>query len=151
MGGRKWDLEEASDILVTVSEELNIIVPEDDTNAAIYIDVPLSSISNVAFDKLVTESQNPSYGLMMQLIGETGTNCIINANGYAENHVALAFASRRDVDTLRRLLVSKKVRTSRNSLLSQSEAVNVSEDDRTCCVWSCIKQQSESNKNGFSS
>lgn len=129
MGDRKWDLEEASDILVTVSEELNIIVPENDTNAAIYIDVPLSSISNVAFDKLVTESQNPSYGLIMQLIGETATNCIINANGYAENHVALAFASKKDVDTLRRLLVSTKVRTNRNSLPSQSEAVNVSEDD----------------------
>ena len=129
MGDRKWDLEEASDILVTVSEELNIIVPENDTNAAIYIDVPLSSISNVAFDKLVTESQNPTYGLIMQLIGKTATNCIINANGYAENHVALAFASEKDVDTLRRLLVSTKGRTNRNSLPSQSEAVNVSEDD----------------------
>ena len=129
MGDRKWDLEEASDILVTVSEELNIIVPENDTNPAIYIDVPLSSILNVSFDKLVTDSQQPSYGLIIQLIGETATNCIINANGYAKNHVALAFASKKDVNTLRRLLVPTKVRTNGNPLPSQSEAVDVSEDD----------------------
>lgn len=129
VGDRKWDLEEASDILVTVSEELNIIVPENDTSPAIYIDVALSSISNVSFDELVTDSQQPSYGLVMQLIGETATNCMINANGYAKNHVALAFASKKDANTLRRLLEPTKARTDRNTLQSQSEAVNVSEDD----------------------
>ena len=129
VGDRKWDLEEASDILVTVSEELNIIVPENDIDMAIYIDVPLSSISNVSFDELVTDSQQPSYGLVMQLIGEAATNCIINANGYAEKHVALAFASKNDVNTLSRLLEPTKARTNRNHLPSQSEAVNVSEDD----------------------
>ena len=129
VGDRKWDLEEASDILVTVSEELNIIVPENDTSPAIYIDVPLSSISDVSFDELVTNSQQPSYGLMMQLIGETATNCMINANGYAKNHVALAFASKKDVNRLRRLLEPTKARTDRNPLPSQSEAINVSEDD----------------------
>ena len=129
VGDRKWDLEEASDILVTVSEELNIIIPENDIDTAIYIDVPLSSISNVSFDELVTDSQQPSYGLVMHLIGGAATNCIINANGYAKKHVALAFASKNDVNTLSRLLEPTKARTNRNPLPSQSEAVNVSEDD----------------------
>ena len=65
----------------------------------------------------------------MQLTGGTATNCMINANGYAKNHVALAFASKKDANTLRRLLEPTKVRTDRNPLPSQSEAVNVSEDD----------------------
>ena len=65
----------------------------------------------------------------MQLIGKTATNCMINANGYAKNHVALAFASKKDVNTLRRLLEPTKARTHRDPLPSQSEAVNVSEDD----------------------
>ena len=65
----------------------------------------------------------------MQLIGETATTCMINANGYAKNHVALAFASKKDVNTLGRLLEPTKARTDRNPLPSQSEAVNVSEDD----------------------
>ena len=65
----------------------------------------------------------------MQLIGEIATNCMINANGYVKNHVALAFASKKDANTLRRLLEPTKARTDRNPLQSQSEAVNVSEDD----------------------
>ena len=91
--------------------------------------MPLSSISNVSFDELVTDSQQPSYGLMMQLIGETATNCMINANGYTKNLLALAFASKKDVNTLRRFLEPAEARTDRNPLPSQSEAVNVSEDD----------------------
>ena len=91
--------------------------------------MPLSSISDVSFDELVTDSQQPSYGLVMQLMGETATNCMINANEYAKNHVALAFASKKDVNTLRRLLEPTKARTDRNPLPSQSEAINVSEDN----------------------
>ena len=65
----------------------------------------------------------------MQLIGEIASNCMINANGYVKNHVALAFASKKDANTLRRLLEPTTARTDRNPLQSQSEVVNVSEND----------------------
>lgn len=124
MGDRKWNLEEASDILVTVSEELNIIVPGNDANPAVYIDVPLNSILEVSFD---TDSQKPTCGLVIQLMGGTASNCIINATGYAERHLALAFASEKDANTLRRLLRLTNVRTNGNPPHSQSGAIVVSE------------------------
>lgn len=128
MGDRKWDLEDASDILVTLSEELNIIVPAKDVNPAVYIDVPLDSILEVFLDKsLVPESQQPTYGLVVQLMGGSAINCILNAIGYAERHVALAFASEKDANTLRRLLMPTNVRT--NGILPhiQSGKTDVSE------------------------
>ena len=121
VGDRKWDLKESSDILVTLSEELNVIVPAKDAITTIYIDVPFHSILEVSFDKeFLTDSQNPTYGVMIQLIDGVATNCRLNATEYAERHVALAFASEHDANTLRRLLMSTNVQM--NGLLPQSQS-----------------------------
>lgn len=128
VGDRKWDLKEASDILVTLSEELNVIVPAKDPNSTIYIDVPLESILEVSFDKeFLTDSQNPTYRVIIQLIDRVATNCTLNATEYAERHVALAFASENDANTLRRLLMSTNVQTDGFSPQSQSAATEVLE------------------------
>ncbi|KAF6232349.1 hypothetical protein HO173_009454 [Letharia columbiana] len=128
VGDRKWDLEEAADILVTLSEELNIIVPANDAQPAVYIDVPLDSIIDVFFEEaFVTDSPNPTFGLIIQLMGGGATNCILNASTHAERHVALAFASEKDADTLRRLLMPTNVRTNAFPPHSQSGAIDVSE------------------------
>lgn len=127
MGDKKWDLKEASEILVTLSEELSIIVPAKDNNPATYIDVPLNSILGVSFDELATESQQPTYGLVMQLMGGLATNCILNATEYDARYVALAFASEKDVNTLQRLLMPMYPRTDGLLSFSQSGAIDVSE------------------------
>lgn len=127
VGDRKWDLKEASDILVTLYEDLNIIVPERDDEPAVYIDVPFNAITKVYFDELVTESQQTTYGLVIQLMGGSAANCILNATGCAARHVALAFASEKDANTLRRLLMPANVRTNGFSPRSQSRAIDVSE------------------------
>ena len=127
VGERKWDLKEASDILVTLSEELNIIIPAKDAIPAVYIDVPLNSILEVSFDKaFVTDSQHLTYGLVIQLMDRAATNCIINATEYAGRHVALAFASEKDANTLRRLLMPTNVRANGFPPHSQSGAIDVS-------------------------
>ena len=128
IGDLKWDLEQASAILVTLSEELNIIVPAYDANPAVYIDVPLDSISEVYYDKMLdADPRQPSFGLVLRLMGGTATNCVLNATGYAEGHVALAFASEKDASTLRKLLTPANAWTDGALLHYHSEAIDVSE------------------------
>ena len=128
MGDQRWDLKESSEILVTLSEELNIIVPANSNNPAVYIDVPFDSIQRVDFDNIATQSQQLTYGLVMHLKGGATTNCVLNAAGYAARHVALAFASEKDANTLMRLLMPTEVRTNGflPQLVSQSGEIDVS-------------------------
>ena len=146
MGDRKWDLREASDILTTVSEEINIIVPAKDANPAVYIDVSLDSILEVSLDKaFVTDSQHLTYGLIIQLMVGTTTNCILNATEYAGRHVALAFASEKDANTLRRLLMPTSVRANGFPPHSQSGAIDGSEpilpDDELAAPGSALSHR----------
>lgn len=128
VGHQKWDLGEASDILVTISEELNIIVPATDSNPAVYIDIPLSSILEVSPEKLyVTDSQQITHESVIQLKDGVTYNCTLNAAGHAERHVKLTFASKKDANTLRRLLTPSNVCFSGIVAPSQSEAIDVSE------------------------
>ena len=129
VGDQQWDLEGSSEILVTLSEELNIIIPAEDTNPAIYVDVPFDSILEVVFDPSATESPQPNYGLIIQLMSGATTNCFVNAVQYVSRHVALAFASEKDANTLSRLLKQTKSRTNGflPQVVSQSESIDVSQ------------------------
>lgn len=127
VGDRKWNLREALDIVVTVSEELNIVIPANNVNAAIYIDVPLGTIVEVSFDNtFVPDSQQTTYGVVIRLNGGVTTNCILNATGYTEDHVALAFSSQKDANTLERLLVPTNVLTNGSTSHSRSVATDKS-------------------------
>ena len=128
MGDQRWDLKESSEILVTLSEELNIIVPANSNNPAVYIDVPFDSIRKVDSDNIATQSQQLTYGLVIHLKGGATTNCVLNAAGYAARHVALAFASEKDANTLMRLLMPTEIRTNGflPQLVSQSGEIDVS-------------------------
>ena len=128
MGDREWNLGEASDILVTISEELNIIVPANKTNLALYIDVSLKSIQGFSLDpRFVTGSQRPTYRLIISLKSGLTSNCILNATEHTERHVVLMFASKKDADTLNRLLVSTNVGANGFTPPSHSDAIDVSE------------------------
>ena len=128
MGDQKWNLKEALDILVTVSEELNIIIPANEVNPAVYIDVPLDAVSEVSFENaLIPDSQQPIYGVVIRLDGGGTTNCILNATGYFEHHVALAFSSQKDAHTLKRLLLPTNFRTNGSAPRRRSLATDASE------------------------
>ena len=128
VGDHKWNLTEASDILVTLSEELNIIIPANKANPAIYIDVPLESILEVCFDtSLVLDSQQPTYGLVIKLKSEARTGCMINATEYAEQHTAVVFSSEKEAKTLGKLLMPTNFRMNGLPPHTRSEATNASE------------------------
>ena len=122
------------DILVTVSEELNIIIPANKVNPAVYIDVPLDAVSEVSFENaLIPDSQQPIYGVVIRLGGGGTTNCILNATGYAEHYVALAFSSQKDANTLKRLLLATNFRTNGSAphrrLLATDASERILSDD----------------------
>ena len=128
VGDRVWNLKEASDILVTVSEELNIIVPANEVGPAVYIDVLLDAVSEISFENaLVPDSQQSTYGVVINLGGEGTTNCILNATGHAEHHLALAFSSQKDANTLKRLLIQTSLGTNRSASHRRSVAIDASE------------------------
>ena len=128
MGDRTWNLKEALDILVTVSEELNIIIPANNVGPAVYIDIPLDAISEVSFDNaLILDSQQPIYGVIIRLNGGGTTNCILDATGHAERHVALAFSSQNDASMLRTLLMRTSSRTNGLAPHRRSVATEASE------------------------
>lgn len=128
LGDRNWNLKEASDILVTLSEELNIVIPANEANPAVYIDVPLDSILEVFFDNaLIPDSQQPIYGVVIRLDGGVTSNCILNAIGYVEHHTALAFSSDKDANTLKRLLVPTNFRADGLALRGRSGVSDASE------------------------
>ena len=111
VGNQRWNLGETPDILVTLSEELNIILPASQTNPTIYIDVPLDSVLEVSLNtRLVPDPSQPAYRLIMNL-DEARINCVINATGYTEHNVAVVFSSEKDANTLNRLLVPTTFRT----------------------------------------
>ena len=129
VGDRAWNLKEASDILVTISDELSIIVPANEVGPAVYIDVPLDAVSEVSFDNaIVPDSQQPTYGVVIQLDGEGTTKCILNATEHAEHHVALAFSSQKDANTLKRLLMQTSLPT--NGLASHRRSVVIDASER---------------------
>ncbi len=128
VGDQKWNLTEASDILVTLSEELNIIIPANKANPAIYIDVPLKSILEVCFDtSLVLDSQQPTYGLVIKLKSGARTDCMINATEYAEQYTAVVFSSEKEAKTLGKLLMPTQFRMNGLPPRTRSEATNASE------------------------
>ena len=128
LGDRNWNLKEASDILVTLSEELNIVIPANEANPAVYIDVPLDSILEVSFDNtLIPDSQLPIYGVEIRLDSGVTTNCILNAIGYVEHHMALAFSSDKDANTLKRLLIPTNFRADGSALRGRSGVSDASE------------------------
>lgn len=128
MGDQTWNFKEALDILVTVSEELNIIIPANEVGPAVYIDVPLDAVSEISSeDALNPESQQPTYGLVIRLDSGMTTNCILNATGHAEQNVALAFSSQKDANTLKTLLLRTNARTNGFAPHRRSVATDASE------------------------
>ena len=121
IGDQIWNVREAPDILVALSEELNIIIPANKTRSAVYIDMPLDSVVEVSLNNLpVLDSQQLSHRLGIKLIGGNRTSCTLNAIGYPESHLDIAFSSEKDAKTLERLLVPKDLRA--NGLLPYHDA-----------------------------
>lgn len=124
IGGSRYITNDESAILVTISEDLNIIIPSSATGSATYIDISLDHIESASIDSRAnSQSQTPNHVLILKLANDNGATCYVNASGDHSNSIGLAFAEENDAKTLKRLLQPNLTTSKR---ISQSEGVKAS-------------------------
>ncbi|KAL6716226.1 hypothetical protein ACLMJK_005792 [Lecanora helva] len=119
---------EESAILVAISEDLQIVVPQSSNGPALYIDVPLTANSTFNVEgHAIGQSQIPSYVLSMQFSEFFSHTCLLNASTKNYRSFELVFTSEADAKLLGKLLESKNVAKAGTGRLSISEPIAVSQ------------------------
>lgn len=128
VGSVRYEPEGESAILVTISQDLNIIVTASTTESARYVDIPLKNVQSVALDQILsTQSQTPMYGLMIALSDQPNDCYFVNAASCNDPMIALAFMSESDAKTVGRIIQHKVLEGRKPTQPSQSEGIDVSE------------------------
>lgn len=145
IGDVRYETEGESAILVTISEDLNIIITASPAESAKYVDIPLNNVQAVVLDqRLSTQSQTPTYVLVVTLGKDPENRYYINAASRNDQTIALAFMSENDAKTVRRIL-QYRISTRRKLIEpSQSEGIDVSaplSDDELGHAPSTISQE----------
>lgn len=116
IGNVRYEPEGESAILVTISEDVNIVVTASATEPARYVDIPMKSVQGVTLDQILsTQSQTPMYGLLITLRNEPYNCYYVNAATGNDQTIALAFMSENDAKTLKRI-IQGKLPTNRKSM-----------------------------------
>ena len=140
IGNLRYDTAKESSILVTIGDELNIMIPGSATQSSTYIDVPLKNIASLAFDSQAnSQSQTPFHALIidLQVDIESGISCYVDAAGSCNNAISLAFMVEKDARMLKGLIeptarckaVLPQAPTATNSggIMTMSQGVDVSQ------------------------
>jgi len=128
VGPSRHATDDQSAILVTVSEDLNIIIPNSATGPATYIDVPLDHINSATIDSRAnSQSQTPNHVFSIKLANNDGTTCYLNASRNDSSSIALVFTAENDAKTLMRLVQPKAIDEKKTRHYSQSEAIDISQ------------------------
>ncbi len=128
VGNMRYETEGESAILVTISEDLNIVVTASPVESANYVDVPLKNIENLLLDQIFsTQSQTPTYGLVITLGKESEARYYLNAACHDDQTIALAFISENDAKTVRRILQHRTTAGRKPLPASQSQGIDVSD------------------------
>ncbi|KAK4690986.1 hypothetical protein P7C71_g5922, partial [Lecanoromycetidae sp. Uapishka_2] len=127
IGNTRYETVGDSAILVTMSDNLNIIVTASSTESAIYVDVPLEKVQSVTLDQVLsTQSQTPTYGLVIAFRRDLRYCYYVNAAGHNDSVIALAFMSEGDAKTARRI-IQHTIPVERKSIeTGQSTGINTS-------------------------
>ena len=106
MGGIRYNTEDESAILVTVAEELRIVVSSSPIDTAKYIDLPLECIQQVTLQsQLNPQSQTSSYAVIIHLASATEHTYYLNAVGHNDDTILLAFMSEIHATTLKNIVL----------------------------------------------
>lgn len=128
IGTNRYVTDDVSAILVTISDELNIIIPKSATGPAKYIDVPLARVHSASVATSAnSQSQSPSYVLIMNLAIVDGATCYLNASRSGSSLVSLVFVDEKDARTLLRLIQSRMIDKTQVGYFSQSEPLDISQ------------------------
>lgn len=126
-------VDDESAILVTVSEDLNLMIPASQEAPAQYIDVPLSQIKDATIEN--TESQSQFGTLMVKslevliiwTLSPINKSIFINAAHYAATSIKISFTSPKDAEAVRNKVTRPKPHKNEELQIYQSEPIDVSQ------------------------
>lgn len=126
-------VEDQSAILVTVSDELNIVIPASTTMPARYVDILFNRIEVATLENLESESQlSPSVmrnveAVVVWLRPSSEKTFYLNADERSASSINLAFTSTHDANALRKCL-EERITTIANFSVSQSALIDISQN-----------------------
>ncbi|MCJ1468334.1 hypothetical protein MMC07_006962 [Pseudocyphellaria aurata] len=133
VGEKTYSVDEQSVILVTISNELNIVIPADTGNSANYLDIDISQIEKITDEKKdfhLQSSSSPSklFEVLTIWISKASEEaCYFNARELCADSINLVFTSVVAASTVRQSVLSMRSRIGRNLETSQSEPVDISQ------------------------
>lgn len=133
VGENIYRVDERSSILVTISDELNIVIPAPTTSTANYLDIDISQIEEIMREKKefhVPSSSSPSKQFEVLTIGISKSSegaYYFNARGLFANSINLVFTSALAASTVQQSILSTRSRIACNLRTSQSGPVDISE------------------------
>ncbi len=118
-----------SAILVTVTQDLRIVVSASSTEPAVYVDVPLENIHHTTIDSIWNdESQAHRYAVTIDLSQAVGDAWYHNAVGHSDKTMSIAFTSQSHARTLSELLQQpKRAGMTGRPTVMESQPINCSE------------------------
>lgn len=131
-GEMTYCAEDQSAILVTVSDELNIMIPASTTMPARYVDILFNRIEAATLERLENESQlSPSVmrsveAVVVWLNTSSVKTFYLNADERSASSINLAFTSTHDAIALKKCLEERKI-SNANFSVSQSGLIDISQ------------------------
>lgn len=135
LGELAYSVNEGSAILVTVSDELNIVIPATATSLAKYIDICTEKIEGATIEIREPQSQsssllpNHSHILTIWMSKSPDITFRVNAYSHAADSINLAFTSLEAAAMVQHSVLGKRSRTFRDTQtiqLSQAQPIDVS-------------------------
>lgn len=133
VGETVYCVEEQSAILVTMSNELNIVIPSPTTSTASYLDINISQIENIMREKKALHFQSSSSSsklfevLTIWLSKSSEDTYHFNARGFLEDSINLVFTSAGAASAVQQSIVDTKSRIACDLGISRSGPVDISQ------------------------
>lgn len=133
VGEKTYCVEEQSAILVTTSDELNIVIPSPNTSTADYLDINISQIEEIKTEIKVLRFQShssPSKLFHVLTIYESKSSekaYYFNARGFSANSINLVFTSAGAASTVQQSILGISSRICCDLGISRSEPIDVSQ------------------------
>lgn len=133
VGENIFCVDDRNSILVTISDELNIVIPALTTSTANYLDINISQIEEIVRERKefnLPSSSSPSkqFEVLTIVISKSSEWAYyFNARGLFANSIDLVFTSALTASTVQQSIASIRSRIASNLRTSQSGPVDVSE------------------------
>lgn len=133
IGNLRFSVQDQPTILVTVTEDMSIMVPASDTRPAVYVDIPLPNITDMDIENPAdvfrrTTSQKPQAAVLrLRLSAESAHTFYVNASQQSGLEIVLFLNDAEDAIVVRDWILEARAipRVSRSQALDVSKGLSV--------------------------